>query len=66
MTYLMRLEPSLNGKAFTTHLTYVRLLSGVRPHVVSQSSWTCELLWTHITLVRFVPTVCKLVFHQVK
>ncbi len=65
-TCLMRLESSLNSKAFTTHITDKRLLSCVSPHVISQPSWSCKLLWTHITLVRLVTTVGKLVLHKVK
>ena len=65
-TCLMGLESSLNSKAFSTHVTNVGLLSCMGPHVVSQPSWTSELLWTHITLVRLVTTVGELVLHQVK
>ena len=65
-TCLMRLKSSLNSKAFTTHITDVGLLPSVGPHVVSQSSWTCELLWTHVTFVRLVSTVSELVLHQIK
>lgn len=65
-TCLMRLKSSLNSKAFTTHITDERLLSGVSPHVISQPSWSGKLLWTHITLVWLVTTVGELVLHKVK
>lgn len=65
-TYLMRLEPSLNSKAFTTHITDVGLFSSVGPYMIPQSSWSSELLWTHIALVRLVTAVGELVLHEVK
>ena len=66
VVYLMRLEPCLNSKAFTTHIAYVRFLSSMSSHVVSQPSGACELLRTHLTLVWFVTAVSELMFHQVK
>jgi len=62
----MRFEPSLYCKAFTTHITDVRLLSSVGPYMISQSSWSSELLWTQVTLVRLVTTVSELVLDEVK
>lgn len=62
----MGLEPSLNSKAFTTHITDVGLLSSVGPHVIPQPSWSSELLWTHIALIGLVTTVGELVLHEVK
>ena len=66
VVYLMRLEPCLNSKAFTTHIAYVRFLSSMSSHVVAQPSGACELLRTHLTLVWFVTAVSELMLHQVK
>lgn len=65
-TCLMRLESSLNSKAFTTHITDIGLFSSVSPYMIPQSSWSSELLWTHIALVRLVTTVGEFVLHKVK
>ena len=65
-TCLMRLESGLNSKAFATHITDEGLFSSVGPYMIPQSSWSSELLWTQIALVRLVTTVCELVLHKVK